>query len=183
MKKNITILSFSGRTNGNCAGVSSYLKNYHSQTNVRHFVIHDLLPCGNCNYACLRPNIRCLELSAEYIEAMDAACSSDLIYYVLPNYCGFPCAAYFSFNEHSVGYFNLDRGLLNRYMAIKKRFIVISNTETDQFKSALQQQTIEDPEILYLKSSKYKKNSIAGDLLSSEEAQNDLKAFLDRYTP
>lgn len=183
MKKNITVLSFSGRSEGNCAAVSNYLLDHYSQTNVRHFIIHDLTPCGKCNYECLVPHLRCSKLSAEYVEAMDAACGSDLIYYVLPNYCGFPCAAYFSFNEHSVGYFNLDRELLNQYMAIKKRFIIISNTETDVFKSALQQQTTDEPEILYLKSSKYKKKSIAGDLLDSEEAQIDLKAFLDRYIP
>lgn len=183
MKNKITILSFSGRTEGNCSKISNYIISHYSRTNVQHYVIHDLLPCGNCNYECLTPNMKCTELSDAYIEAMDAACGSDLIYYVLPNYCGFPCAAYFSFNEHTVGYFNLDKNLLNRYMTIKKRFIVISNTENAEFKSALQQQTTEEPEILYLKTSKYHKRSIAGDLLSSEDAQADLKAFLGSYAP
>lgn len=61
-------------------------------------------------------------------------------------------------------------------MNVRKRFIVVSNTEG--FEQAMQQQTKGKPEILYLKTGKYKKQSIAGDLLDSVEARADLDAFL-----
>ena len=62
-------------------------------------------------------------------------------------------------------------------MAAKKRFVVVSNSE-ENFRAALCQQTLEEPEILYLGSAKYRKRSIDGDLMESEEARHDLEAFL-----
>ena len=111
---------------------------------------------------------------------MDAICSADLVYYIVPNYCGYPCANYFVFNERSVGYFNMDRALMQKYMAVTKRFVVISNTEGPNFANALKQQVAGEPEILYLKTSKYSKRSTAGDLTESEEAQADLLEFLKK---
>ena len=46
----------------------------------------------------------------------------------------------------------------------------------------MQQQINDQPEILYLKTGKYQKQSIAGDLLTSEAARTDLQAFLDQDT-
>lgn len=178
---NITVLSFSSRPTGNCAKVSQYLKKYHKETNVCLFPLGTFNPCGNCDYECLKPEQKCPMLSADYTQLMDIVCGSDLVYFVVPNYCGFPCASFFAFNERSVGYFDRDRKLLNRYMDVKKRFIIISNSESIPFKAAMQQQTNEPPDILYLKTSKYKKQSIAGDLLDSSEAQDDLKQFLDTF--
>ena len=183
MMNSIVILAFSGRNEGNCANISNYLMDYHKRTNIRNYTIHNLTPCGNCNYECLKPSQTCPELSAEYTEVMDSVCSSDLVYFVVPNYCGFPCAAYFSFNEHSVGYFNMDKQIMERYLSVKKRFIIVSNTENPEFKSAMQQQTTEEPDILYLKTSKYRKQSIAGDMMDAIEAKTDLKSFLDAYKP
>ena len=68
---------------------------------------------------------------------------------------------------------------MEKYMAVKKRFIIISNTENN-FAEAMRQQTNDQPDILYLKSRKYQKQSIAGDLLTSEAAKADLQAFLAR---
>lgn len=64
-------------------------------------------------------------------------------------------------------------------MSVRKRFIIISNTESN-FTEAMQQQTNDQPDNLYLKSRKYQKQSIAGDLLTSEAAKADLQAFLAR---
>ncbi len=108
---------------------------------------------------------------------MDALCECDLAYFIVPNYCGGPCANYYAFNERTVGYFNLDRAKLEQYMAVRKRFIVVSNTEG--FESAMAQQTNQTPEILYLKTHRYKKNSIDGDLLEADDARADLATFLN----
>ena len=116
-------------------------------------------------------------LTEDQRKIMDSVTEADLVYYIVPNYCGYPCANYFSFNERSVGYFNKDRNLMEKYMAVKKRFIIISNTENN-FAEAMRQQTNDQPDIFYLKSMKYQKQSIAGDLMTSEAAKADLRAFL-----
>ena len=51
---------------------------------------------------------------------MDVIRSSDLVYYVVPNFCGMLNAVYYSFNECSVGYFNTDRAAMVLYTAVKK---------------------------------------------------------------
>lgn len=177
----ITILNFSGRNNGNCVAIKRYLINKCEHLNVYSYDVNNhFSPCGNCDYECLRPGVSCPNLSDNQREVMDVVCSSDLVYFIIPNYCGFPCANYYAFNERSVGYFNLDRSAMQRYMAVKKKFIVVSNTESEQFTQAMRQQTDDEPDILYLKTQKYGKRSIAGDLLDSEAARADLNAYLTR---
>ena len=64
------------------------------------------------------------------------------------------------------------------YLGAKKKFIFISNTENEAFRQVTKQHATKDAEILYLASRKYSKNSIAGDLLQSNEAKSDLDCFL-----
>ena len=175
----IAILNFSGRTNGNCSAVSQYISDKFAAHHVSSYdVKNDSNPCGNCNYECLNPSKVCPNVSAFQMEVMDAVTNSDTAYFIIPNYCGMPCANYYAFSERSVGYFNLDRNKMKAYMSVKKKFVVISNTETDQFVNALRQQVNEDPDILYLKTRKYGKQSITGDILESEAARADLDAWL-----
>lgn len=178
MDNKVVILNFSPRNDGNCGRVCEFVADHYKRTNVcLHHV--QMTPCSGCNYECLTPGVSCPQVSQHQKEVMDAVCNSDIVYFVVPNFCGYPCANYFSFNERTVGYFNLDRELTNRYMAVKKRFIMISNSEGDNFKNAMSQQTKEEPVMFYLKSGKYKKRSTAGDIMDSEEARNDLQAFLN----
>ena len=175
MNKSVTILSFSSRDNGNCAAVSAYLQSRYAQSIAYHV---NLMPCGCCDYECLKKDKICPRLEPAQTQVMDAICQSDLVYFIVPNYCGYPCANYFSFNERSVGYFNMDRNKMEHYMSIPKRFIVISNSEG--FEDAMAQQTNGQPEILYLKSAKYGKHSIAGDILKSDAARAVLDQYLSR---
>ena len=174
----VTILSFSSREDGNCARISEYLTQFYSRTNVQSFIIgsDSFAPCGGCDYECLKPGLKCPQLNAEQSAIMNRICDSELVFFIIPNYCGYPCANYYAFNERSVGYFGMDRGKMNAYMNVPKRFIIVSNTEG--FEDAMRQQTNSEPEILYLKSGKYKKRSIAGDILESEDAKTDLEQFL-----
>ncbi len=110
---------------------------------------------------------------------MQAVMSSNVTYMIVPNYCGFPCANYLAFYERSVGFFHMDRSLMGRYMDSRKRFNLISNTETEVFNQAMRQQVSGDPDVLYPKSGKYGKRSTAGDILDSEAARADLQAFWD----
>lgn len=177
MNKSVVILSFSPRKHGNCANISKFISKFHEdQATIIHVNRELVSSCGNCDYECLTPGQHCPAITAEYEAMMDTIINSDLVYFVVPNYCGYPNANYFAFNERSVGYFSLDRQKMKRYLNISKRFIVVSNTEG--FEKAMQQQTDSEPKILYLKSGKYKKRSTAGDILDSEEAQQDLMEFL-----
>ena len=176
MNKLVTVLSFSGRTDGNCAAVANYLQAQYART-ILHTVNFE--PCGSCNYECLKTDETCPNLDPALVRIMDDICGSELVYFVVPNFCDYPCANYFSFNERSVGYFNMDRQKMERYMNVPKRFVVISNTEG--FEAAMQQQTSDKPKILYLKSGKYGKRSTDGDILESDAARQDLADFLAHH--
>ena len=180
MPQKVVIFNFSPRIDGNCSNIATYISIYHNSAVVTQFHItaENCQPCAGCNYECLTPGSACPTKSDFLVQAMDAACSSDAIYYIVPNFCGYPNANYFAFNERFVGYFGMNRELRSKYINVPKKFIIVSNTESEQFKAAMQQQTNAEPDMLYLKTSQYKKRSTAGDLMESLDAKNDLKAFL-----
>ncbi len=68
--------------------------------------------------------------------------------------------------------------MLERYLSIPKKFIVVSNTDAANFREAFMQHTIEEPNILVLSAKKYSKHSIAGDILSAEQACADLASYV-----
>ena len=82
-----------------------------------------------------------------------------------------------------MGFFHGDEAILESYLAVPKRFIIVSNTESQAFVDAMQQQVSGEPEILYQKSSNYGKKSICGDILTSEQARTDLDHFLQKDIP
>ena len=175
----ITILNFSGRNNGNCKAVADYISKAFTTSNICSFIIPSIFePCNGCDYQCLKPGEVCPKLTNDQRDMMERLLESDLIYYIIPNYCGVPCANYYAFNERNVGYFNGDRSIMVKFMSLNKRFIMISNTESPAFEAVIKQQSTGEARTLYLKSSKYQVNSIAGDLMTSKTAIDDLKAFL-----
>ena len=184
MNKNIVLIQFSSRENGNCAAINKFIQNYYAKENVCAFIMdaNVVQACSNCDYECLTPGKNCPNLSLQQSAAMDAVCNAEIVYYLIPNYCGYPCANYFVYNEKSIGYFNGDRALMQKYMEVPKRFIIISNTEGANFENAIRQQTRGELDVLYMKTSKYGKRSTAGDTMQSQEATADLEAFLKSYT-
>ena len=179
MVNNVVILNFSGRKVGNCSAIAQHIAAHHTNANVRSYHVDQTFgTCGGCNYECLTPGVTCPNVNDFQNEVMGAICESDITYYIVPNYCGLPSSNYFAFNERSVGYFNMDRELLKKYMTVHKGFIVVSNTESDYFKQAMQQQTNQEMKILYMKTGKYGKRSTAGDILESEDAKADLDNYL-----
>ena len=179
MSKKVVIIQFSSRQKGNCNAISKVISEFYQEDNVRAYTVDacNMPACSNCDYECLTPGKTCPNLMQEQIQLYADVCNADITYMIVPNYCGYPCANYFAYNERSVGYFNLDRALMDKYMSAKKRFIVVSNTEGANFENALAQQSTE-PKILYLKTGRYGKRSTAGDLMDSEDAKDDLIAFL-----
>ena len=179
MKNNVVILNFSPREGGNCGSICTVIRDFFNHSNIYSYAISNIFtPCGTCDYECLKPDESCPSLSQEQREVYEAICHADLVYYVVPNFCGMPNSLYYAFNERSVGYFNRNRSVMSQYMSVKKRFIIISNTERSTFLEAMQQQTKSVPEILYMKTSKYGKQSITGDLMKSPQALADLTTFL-----
>jgi len=185
MNKNIVLIRFSSREKGNCAGISQFLTDYHTQDTVKSYRIDNsvVVPCGGCDYECLKPGMACPSGTLAQTQVMDAICQADLVYFMIPNYCGFPPASYYAFNERSVGYFNKNRELMSKYRTVAKKFIIVSNPEGTNFENAVRSQVADEPEIIYLKTGKYKKQSTAGDLMESEDAKADLIAFLDSTDP
>ena len=84
------------------------------------------------NHECLQEN-RSYIRKNEIDKTMDPLISSDIVYFIVPNYCEFPYANYFAFNERTLGYFNNDEQLLQKYYNIKKNYIIVSNTENEIF--------------------------------------------------
>lgn len=181
--KRILLLRFSHRQAGNCAAIASHIRASLPAGTVSEFVMdgESCRSCQGCDYQCLRGEGDCPHQNGAYSDAMKAIMASDLVYFILPNYCGFPCASYFAFNERSVGFFHGDAAILESYLAVPKRFLIVSNTESQVFTEAMQQQQVSDePIILYLKSGIYGKKSICGDILTSEQARADLEHFLQK---
>ena len=177
--KKITILNFSSRIGGNCASVSEMIKDRYNGTNMRIVRVGDYFkPCSGCDYECLRHGAKCPVMDSDAESIMKDICDSDITYYVIPNYCGGPCANYYAFNERSVGWFDGDRNKMDRCMSVNKRFVFISNSMTEAFQDVVRQQCTGGSEVLQLATRKYSKRSIDGDLLGSDEAVADLIRFI-----
>lgn len=109
---------------------------------------------------------------------LEAICSSEMAYFIVPNYCDYPNANYFIFNERSNCFFQGREALLEQYLNVPKKFIVVSNTLSDHFREAFSQQTDEEPQLLMIGAKEFGKRSIDGDILPLEAAERKIKAFL-----
>ncbi|MGN0352472.1 MAG: hypothetical protein ACI4ES_12540 [Roseburia sp.] len=133
---------------------------------------------GNCWYQCFTKDGKCPWIDDKEYELLDEIIKSELTYFILPNYCDYPCANFFIFNERSQCYFQKQQELADVYERIPKKVIVVSNTNEENFRTALSSHSKEEPEILFLPAMKYHKISINGDLMTSEQAVGDVKKFV-----
>lgn len=143
----------------------------------------NISPCGNCTYNCFDKNIKCPYIDDDIYHLYDSICASDMVYYIIPNYCDFPNANFFIFNERSQCYFQKHPELLKQYLEVKKKFIVVTNTEQSNFLQVLRYHVIEavEPDILFLSSRHFKKVSIKDNLMESEDASCLVKDFTRQY--
>ena len=174
------IISFSSRAGGNCSQIGKLIASLTQDPVLFDFSGFDLHPCGRCAAECFTTRENCPYFEDKEYEMLNAIIHSDLVYFVLPNYCDYPCANFFIFNERSQCFFQGKPDLLEAYLKIPKRSIVISNTNKDNFIQALAYQSDQEPEILFLSAKEYGKTSINGDLLTSEKALEDIKQFINR---
>lgn len=170
------ILSFSGRKNGNCERIAAQLK---SLTEGKVFSFADLSvhPCGQCRYECFERGEHCPHFHDDLRSIYEAILQSDCAYYILPNYCDFPNAHFFAFNERSLCVFSGNEALLEAYGRIPKKFIVISGGEENNFRAALSQHS-ENPDILFLRAKDFGQRSTDGALTESPEAIAKIDSFM-----
>lgn len=69
--------------------------------------------------------------------------------------------------------------LLEKYESIDKRYIVISNTEKDNFIKVFNYHSSSQPQVLFLSSKSVNKRSIDGDLLESQEIKSKILSFIE----
>lgn len=175
----ICIISFSSRANGSCGQIGSLIQEYYGQNAcLFRFSDFSISSCNRCNYQCFSKNRPCPHLEDMEQTLIKSILSSALTYFIVPNYCDFPCSNYFVFCERQQSYFGNHTEQLKLYEAIPKRFITITNTNQDNFKRAFSYHVNGTPDILYLSARHYGKISLNGDLLSSSQAKKDILSFL-----
>ena len=151
-----------------------------SESALYDFSEFEIHACGGCNYECFKKRESCAYIDDMECRLLEAITQSDMAYFIMPNYCDFPCANYFIFNERSQCYFQNRPEMLNAYLHVPKRCIVVSNTNEDNFVKALAYQAENSPDILFLSAKKYGKKSTNGDLLTAEKAVSDITEFVKR---
>ena len=176
----ITIVSFSGRPNGNSMGVANVMKEClkDKEVQVVDFSEMSVEPCNHCSCDCFLPDGECPvkdDVGGIYEKIMQ----SEEVYFIVANYCGYPNAKFFAFNERSSSFFKRSQELLEQYLAVPKKFVVISNSNMDKFKELMQYQVSEgaEPQMLFLSSSEFNVSSFAGNLMEVPEAREKVAEF------
>lgn len=179
----VCIVSFSGRKAGNCARIAREIGRCLQDEEVTLFDLseHTLHPCGQCRGECFSDRRACPHMDDVEYGMLDALTHADLAYLVVPNHCGYPNALYFAFNERSLCYFSGREALLEQYVRVRKRFILVSGGETARFGETFRQQTDgAAPDMLVLSAKDYGRRSIAGDLMDDSMAREVVRAFVAR---
>ena len=95
------IISFSGRANGNCDQIASYISD--QEDRIIRFGELNIHPCSNCEYECFRGE--CKYRSDDIYTLYEDMLHYDKVILIVPMYCGNPSALYFIFNERCQDYF------------------------------------------------------------------------------
>lgn len=87
------IISFSGRANGNCDRIASFI----STPNDKVVCFHELNihPCSDCEYECF--DGKCKYRDDDVFALYESMLSYDKVILIVPMYCGNPSSLYFIF--------------------------------------------------------------------------------------
>ena len=175
----ICIISFSGRKDGNCAAFGAYVKDlYQGDAELYRFCDFSIAPCGACGYQCFQRSGCCPHSGDMEAVLLRAVSEADMTYFIVPNYCDYPCANFFLFQEREQFYFHWRPDRVEAYEKAPKRFIAVSNTEEEHFRQVFSCHVKNEPEILFLRARAFGRSSIAGDLLTSEGAKETIRGFV-----
>ena len=179
----ICIISFSARPGGNCGSIAREIQKFwqgRGEVELFDFSALEITPCGRCGYECFVDRESCPYFSDPEFAICEAIAASDITYFILPNYCYYPPANFFIFNERGQCYFQRHHELLEKYLSVRKKFIVVSNTGRENFTAAFRYHVPEgtEPDTLFLRAREFGRVSIRGDLLSSPEAVEAVRGFI-----
>lgn len=180
----VCIINFSGRQNGNCHDVAKIIEqSLITEHEVTLYEMCDLNinPCGKCGYECFNENEYCPYADDDVKIIYSSIDLSDSVYYVIPNYSDYPNAYFYAYNERSQSIFSFQSpDLYERYLQTDKKFIVISNTEEENFKRAFKYHVPENREVnvLFLAAKTFDKGSVRGGLMESERARQIVVDFI-----
>ena len=177
----ITIISFSGRPNGNSMGVAKVMKECLEEKDVQivDFSEMSIEPCNHCSCDCFLPDGKC-PVQDDLVSVYEKIMQSEKVYFILANYCGYPNAKYFAFTERCMAFFKGNRELQAQYLAKPKKFVAITNSNMDKFTELVHGQIMRgtEPQMLFLSSGKFKVNSLAGNLMEVPEAREAVAEFV-----
>lgn len=110
------IISFSGRSNGNCDQVASFIST--KKDRIVHFRELNIHSCANCDYECF--NQECKYRDDDIYALYESMLSYDKVILLVPMYCGNPSSLYFIFSERYQDYFmhNTDEAILQKLYII-----------------------------------------------------------------
>ncbi len=172
----VSLVSFSGRENGNCDKIVDYIKGMLKDVEISIFKFSNRLnihPCGNCDYRCLVDYGKCV-YDDDIQKCYQMVHESDFSYWLIPNYSGVPCANYFIFRERS-------QSTWSKFpiSSVKKHFIVISNTDKTMFQELLKNEVNDETlNIDFFGSNMIERKSINGDLIDDEMIQSMINKLL-----
>ncbi len=180
----VSIVNFSGHKGGNGDQIASYIaehmRSIGHEVEVIHFSDIEIHGCGKCTYPCFIDAQSCPYFDDDIVLVYRTIASSDLCFYIVPNYSDVPCSNYFILRERSqcvVG----DQ-LWRDYAKTKKHFLVISSTSKDYFKSLLQNEiTDQKLEMTFLNSNIAGSKKISGDFLEYAYFRNLLDQIIAKY--
>ncbi len=154
----VSIISFSGRKNGNCAAIGRYLQElYGEEAKLYSFSDFNISPCGNCDQDCMNKG-DCPYTEDMEFTLLNEISESDRSYFIVPNYSDYPCANFFAFNERSLAWFWGNEGRLKTYSKAVKKFIVVSNDTSANFAKVFSYHVESEPQVLFLGSRSFGKN-------------------------
>jgi multimeric flavodoxin WrbA len=179
----ICVVNFSGRRDGNCHDIARFIEqSLAAEHEITLFEMCDLevAPCGKCDYECFYEDKTCPYAYDDMAGIYNTICMSDLSCYILPNYIDYPNAYFFIFNERKQGFFGRRTHLSERYSRIAKKFVVVSNTEEDNFRQILGRHVAENGcgEFLFLAAKDFDKGGVRGGMMESEQAKAQLYKFI-----
>jgi len=172
------VIIFSSKQGGNSESVAGFIKKELPDTDIICFPHLSIKSCSFCGYECFVTD--CPHKDGNR-KLYDTILKANLVIFIVPNYCDYPPSSFFIFNERGCDYFGKNgQESLKEYLGIKKKFIIISNSDDANIQKALTYH-INEGEILNsitLSSKAYGLKSIDGNLLMNNAALKTIKEFI-----
>lgn len=158
----IKILIFSAREKGNSYKIANIISSNFINQGKNNVVNITYVPsilkgnCSNCSLECLQTPA-CCKNKLDLNDLYSSIVNSDLVIYLIPNYCGLPNSNFVSFYEKENIFFKQDKSNYEKYLNVRKKFIFLTNSNINLFKQIahLVDRNISDKDILIFSSSKY----------------------------